>query len=266
MDEPTTDPPRTRPRASLPRRAVIGGVIGLVVIGFAIGHNYASDEPEDPVPPTPEQAAALSPKTPHVAGFPVGIPRVNQPPGPIMLIGDSDMLFAGPYIQIELSRIGVTPTLLTDTSIAGSGIGNPFRYDWLGELPELLALYRPKIVVAHFYGNFATPEQNIARAKQAIDLIRRAGAEPMWVIPAAPDVGGPNAKDYPRTAKLFRELPARQCDWRAALTPTDQWSKYAIFPDGTVHDLWIDGAHLNDEGNRLVATLTAACLRPLLGP
>jgi len=262
MEPSETDP--ARPKLSLTRPVTIGAVIVLFGIGFAIGHNYADDAPADSGASAAARAAA-SPSTPHVPGPPVVPPVTGDATDRIMLIGDSDMLFASPYIQIEMSKTGVHPFLVIDTSIAGSGIGNPFRYDWIGELPLLLAEYRPKVVVAHFYGNFATPEQNYQRALAAIDVIRKAGATPVWVIPAAPDVGGPNAADYPRTADLFRTLPARLCDWRAYLTPTGQWSKYAIYPDGTAHRLWLDGAHLSEEGNELVAAVTAACIRPMLG-
>jgi hypothetical protein len=261
-DEPHT--PRT---VSMHRGVAIASVVVLLAIGFAIGHNYASDAPEDGPSKTAAQRALESPNTPHVPGPPVGIPHIDtRPTEQIMLIGDSDMEFAAPYLQVAFAKMGFPSFRLQNTAIAGSGIGNPNRYDWLVELPRLLALHKPKIVIAHFYGNFASPELNYERALKAVDIIKRAGATSIWIIPAVPDIPEPGARDYVRTAQLFAKLPATLCSWRANLTPTEKWSKYAIFPDGKAHRLWIDGAHLSHEGNQLVAEVTAACVRPLIKP
>lgn len=259
--------PQTRRALSVPRRIALAAVVALFGIGFAIGHNYASDAPDDSPSTTAAQRAAASPQTPHVPGPPTGIPHIDyRPTQQIMLIGDSDMVFAAPYLQVSFSKMGFPSFQLQNTAIAGSGIGNPNRYDWLVELPRLLALHKPKIVIAHFYGNFASPELNYERALKAVDIIKRAGATPVWIIPAVPQIPEPGAREYVRTAQLFAKLPATLCSWRANLTPTEKWSKYAIFPDGKAHRLWIDGAHLSHEGNMLVAEVTAACVRPLFKP
>ena len=190
--------------------------------------------------------------------------QVRQEPSTesVLLIGDSLMHQAARGITAALPGSSVV-----DASVPGTGLLNG-SVDWYARAEQLLAEYRPDVVVASFVGNYDRSQGSLvtdtaafydawsAAAQRLTDLVRASGARLEWV--AQPPLRYPNfygvgaertRQLYVEYATLARKPHVGMLDSDASIAATD--GSYVESADvcGRTVTLRIgDGVHFTSAG------------------
>jgi hypothetical protein len=198
----------------------------------------------------------------------------------VLLVGDSIMQSAGAAAAGDLQRQGFQVRVV---AYFGTGLLDT-KFDWLGRMRQLVAQYRPDIVVVEFVGNYGlfgtrpgiadmTPQFAAAwatAAQQATDILSADHAQVYWVL------GPPMAK--PAMEQKLTILNSIYLALRAPASPArrplfvdevkpfvDAQGRYLpsiVGPDGRLVPLRTpDGVHLaTPAGTQRFADAIAAAL------
>ena len=198
----------------------------------------------------------------------------------VLLIGDSIMQSAGPAVTGDLQHQGFQVRV---EAYFGTGLLDT-KFDWLERMRQLVAQYKPDIVVVEFVGNYGlfgtrpgiadmTPQFSAAwaaAAQQATDILSAHHAQVYWVL--GPPMAKP-AMDQRLTTvdTIYMALrapasPARRPLFVDEVKPfVDAQGRYLrsiVGPDGRQDPLRLpDGVHLaTPAGTQRFADAIAAAL------
>jgi hypothetical protein len=201
----------------------------------------------------------------------------------VLLIGDSLMLQAAPYVQTTLAWYGMNTTV-ADTSVGGTGLLDTGIRERIAA--SLDAAPARSVVVFQYWGNclFVAPagcgpytygSTEFFQAWEAMmrTLISDARARSHTVIwvnnPPSSDANQAGVPDLLNTmyTRVCRQLGVQLADWLTALTDVDgkyqQYLLYAkLFEEPTWHQVRdADGTHLAVDGSQRAALWLAAAVR-----
>jgi hypothetical protein len=197
----------------------------------------------------------------------------------VLLIGDSLMESAGAAATGDLQHQGFQVQV---AAYFGTGLLDT-RFDWLARMRQLVAQYRPDIVVVEFVGNYGlfgtrpgiadmTPQFSAAwaaAAQQATDILSSGHAQVYWVL--GPPMAKPAMEAKLRTLdEIYQGLrapasPARRPLFVDEVKPfSDAQGGYlpsVVGPDGKQTPLrQSDGLHLTPSGTQRFADAITATL------
>ncbi len=223
-----------------------------LVIGLVGGYQVGGAEPGQ----TPPAPVAASPTRPTV-----------EAPTRVLLVGDSILRQTGPALARRLGR-GFT---VRNVAVNGSGLLTPALFDWPGRLARELSA-PVDVVVFSFIGNYTdepdrlwvsasgqpvTSIESAAFARKwgrqteaAMAAIGAVGAEAVLVLPPPMP-----AKSLQRVVDALRREYARVARGRPFIHLADAADRLA--GPGTRS---VDGVHLSDLGERILAAEIAATL------
>lgn len=232
-------------------------------------------------PPTGGRRGVTKVKTkPTKPTKPTGPPPLAQPtaakPLTILDIGDS----IGEDLGIGLADVigGAPEVHLIQASVGDTGLANIGYYDWLAELPTLIAKDHPKVVVVMLGGNDAQAFQagnNVvqfgtstwhriyaARVAQLIAEATSSGARVVWVgLPImGPTSGLPNADIAEENAVFQAEAAANPAalyvaSWKLFENAAGQYATYLPVNGSLVQVRDPDEVHIDPPGGTdLLAT------------
>jgi hypothetical protein len=209
----------------------------------------------------------------------------------VLYIGDSIMNQTGPFAQNALAlQPGVGDPSTHVEAVNGSGLLTPKVYDWQTKARDLIATYKPKVVVVLFIGNYTDTDLWTGadgkpvpddygdafyqawegQAQLLQNTLSSGGAVVDWVLP--PPLASPEgARRQTRMRQTYLDLHAHNpstgtVDAVTALGgPNGEWVWRRAGIDGAeVTVRQSDGVHLTDDGGRLVARQIAEAVAPQL--
>ena len=261
-----TRPPQRRRRHSkrtyLLRRAVVLGVLGVLVLGVVRGATalFGSDESSAGGVGTDvtDTSATSSTTAPGVADPSASVPddtgatTTTTVPGPtvvrvpstadparVLLVGDSEAGGLSPFLERFLDDTGMVD-LTTDYKVS-SGLVRPDFFDWPAHLQATVPGANPDIVVALFGGNDGQPFLNTTnpvdspewraeygkRVAAVMEFLSSGGRALIWV-------GVPNAESENLTANLQvqNEVVKQQAAAHPDVVFVDAWYRFAGIDGG----------------------------------
>jgi hypothetical protein len=198
----------------------------------------------------------------------------------VLLIGDSIMNQTAPTVQQQLRRqAGLEDVKVHAEAVNGSGLMTPKVYDWQAEARDLIATYRPKVVVVLFVGNYTDTDLFIGtdgleipndygarfyaewgrQAQTFTASLQSGGAQVYWVLPPPffSDEGTRRNELMRETyLNLARAMPGvGLVDGRQALGgPRGEYQWQLPGADGkSVTVRQGDSLHLTEDGGELLA-------------
>jgi hypothetical protein len=199
----------------------------------------------------------------------------------VLLLGDSIMNQTKDYVKPRLRRQPALDDVeVKAQAVNGSGLLTPKIYDWKAKASELIAQYKPAVVVVLFVGNYTDSDlwltdngtyvpndyqqlfydEWLKQAQQLSDILRGQGAQVWWVLPP-PFYGPEGLRRETMLRETYLEL-ARQMpgigliDGRAALGGPNgefEWNLPSVDDGRIVTVRQSDSLHLTPEGGKRLA-------------
>ncbi len=210
----------------------------------------------------------------------------------VLLIGDSIMNQTKDFVKPQLRRQPALDDIeVKAQAVNGSGLLTPKLYDWKTKASEMIAEYKPKVVVVLFVGNYSDTDLWLAengtyvpndyqqlfydewrkQALQLTEILRGQGAQVWWVLP--PPFYGPEGQRRETLLRqtyveLARQMPGvGLVDGRAALGGPNgefEWNLPSLDDGRIVTVRQSDSLHLTPDGGKRLARQINDAIAPYL--